>query len=245
MFSPRGTHLHSCRWIFPGSHSCGIRSSCVGAALGLLWRPKALLPRCQQSAKAKAGRPPKSTSQSAVSQPALAAVNYNVPGELVRSKVYQHSYLALSSCLLYSDVLDICATTASLLPFPTRHPAIQGHPPPHALPLPPFPRDLSSHANKPDRAWQRCLPCQQPPLGVRAARLLGCQPLSCGASAPLCHASRACHRCPRHLPASLVPRFSKCFGPHRCNLGKDEVVGASRAVPAFSGACWEGPVVIS
>lgn len=131
-FSPRRSPLHSCRWIFPGSHSRKIRASHVDAARQLLSRLKALLLCCQQSPKAEAGMPPKSASQSAISQPALTAVNYSIPGELVRRKVYKDSCLALSRCCIW-----MCSTHVRPWPLSSHFPpAARGHPPPRALPLP-------------------------------------------------------------------------------------------------------------
>lgn len=228
-FLPRRSHLHSCRWIFPGSHSRKIRASHVDAARQLLWRLKALLLCCQQSPKTEAGTPPKSASQSAISQPALTAVNYSVPGDLVRGKVYKDSCLALSRCSIW-----MCSIHARPRPHSSHFPpAAQGRPPPRALPLPTFSLPswfpMSINQTWPGRGACLATSCLgepgQPSCQGTSSCLAGPAPL-------LCPDSRA-----RRLRAPLVPGFSECFGPHRCNLGKDEVVGASRAVPVFPNVC--------
>lgn len=231
-FSPRRSHLHSCRWIFPGSHGRKIRASHVDAARQLLWRLKALLLCCQQSPRAEAGTPPKSASQSAISQPALTAVNYSVPGELVRGKVYKDSCLALSRCCIW-----MCSIHARPRPLSSHFPpAARGRPPPRALPLRTFSLPswfpMSVNQTWPGRDACPATSCLgepgQPSRQGTSSCLAGPAPLLC----PLCPVSRACR-----LPASLVPGFSECFGPHRCNVGKDEVFGASRAVPVFPSVC--------
>lgn len=226
--SPRRSHLYSCRWILPCSHSCEIRASHVNAALWLLPRLKALLLCCQQSTKAEAGRPPKSASQSAISQPALTAVNYNVLGELMCIKVHKHSCLALSSCCIWMRLI--------YFPPVTPPSGVTHLPVPSLSPL--FPLNLSSHVNKLDTAWQRRLPSHQPPLGARAAQTLGRQFLPCRACTPAVPALPCLQGLsPLPSPPACFTGFSEDFGPHKCNLGKDKVVGASRAVAIFTGAC--------
>lgn len=92
---------------------------------------------------------------------------------------------------------------------------------------PPFPLNLSSHVNKLDLAWQRSLPCParshlrqlgQPGCWGTRPCLMG--PVPCSALPFL----QGLPRCPHRLPASLGLHFSRCFGPHRCNSGKDKVL---------------------
>lgn len=104
--------------------------------------------------------PPKFALLSVTSQPALTAVNDSVPVELVHSRLYKQSCLALGIWmhLIYAQPWPFSSV------FP---PATWGHPPHCDSFSPAFPLCLNSHVNKGDMAWQRCCPASSHPLRVQ------------------------------------------------------------------------------
>lgn len=108
------------------------------------------------------------------------------------------------------------------------------HPPSPCLSLSAW-LPMSTNQTQPGRDAFPTLSC---PLEPRQPGRQGDSSCLAGPAPLLGPVSRARPWCPL-LPASLVPGFSGCFGPHGYNLGKDGAVGASRAVPIVPGA-WTG-----
>lgn len=226
MFFCQEDHICTAADVFLLALRCEIEASHVNATLWPLSRPKALLLHCQRDAKAEASRPPKSASQSATSQSALAVVDAVFLENLYKASCA--STAALPSVAAAFGCAQCMHSLGLSPPRRTCHGSMCGHLPPLSLL---FLLILGSPANARDMVRQRSLPCHQPALGAWVAQLPGCQQPHVGTAWLLCQLRPV----PGHGTSAISP-WPLGWCPVG-QFGKRQGGGSKQGFSSFPGTC--------